>query len=169
MRVFQEKQWFNQWWVHLILTLPIIGGICYMCYTWYVLEKPVDKVGPAEYGEQLFVIALLIATALLIFIFKLCLEIDEKGIQYQFFPIHLKPRKINWPAIESCRTIKYHPLTEAGGWGYKFGLDGRKIMSVKGNQGIQVTLKNGKKYLFGTQKTEEAQVVINKYFKDERI
>lgn len=165
MRVFQESQRFTQWWLHILVTLPIFGGLIYMCYSWYVLEKPVDKVGAFDYGEQFLVIALLVATGLLIFIFKLTLEIDKTGLQYKFFPIHSKARKFNWDEIESCYVRKYNPLSEAGGWGYKFGMNGRKIMNIKGTQGIQIDLKDGKKYLFGTQKPDQAQQVINKYFK----
>lgn len=165
MRVFEEKQWFNQWWIHCIVTLPILGLLLYLCYQWYVLKEGVDKVSAMAYGEQVLVISLLVGSGLLIFIFKLSVAIDERGFTYQFFPIHLKSKKISWNEIESCQTITYSPLKEAGGWGYKFGKGGKRIMNIKGNKGIEVHLKNGKKFLFGTQKPEVAQKVIDKYFK----
>ena len=48
------------------------------------------------------------------------------------------------------------------------GSNGNTI-NVMENKGIQLKFKNGKKLLIGTQKPEDAQIVINRYFKNERI
>ena len=168
MRVFVEKQWFNQWWLHLLTTIPCFGFLIYVCFKWFLHEHSVDKVGPYDYDSQILVIVLLVATLLLIFMFKLYIEIDEKGIQYKFFPFHRTMKLITWNEIENCQTRTYRPISEYGGWGYKIGMGGTAF-NVKGNQGIQIKLKNGKNILLGTQKPKEAQLVINKYFNNEGI
>jgi len=169
MRVFEEKQRFNQWWLHAITTIPCLGFLIYACLKWFLHEQSVDKVGPYEYGSQILIIVLLIGTVLLIFMFKLYIEIDEKGIHYRFFPFHRTLKVIPWNEIDNCYTRTYRPISEYGGWGYKFGMGGGKAFNVKGNQGIQLKLKDGTKILLGTQKPKEAQLVINKYFKNEGV
>jgi len=168
MRVLQEKQWFNQWWLQLI-NFGILGFLCYTCYRWFILKKASGNVDVNDTTGQFVVIITLLIVFGIIYLFKLKTVIDERGIHYQFFPFHRNMKIIAWNEVENCYTRKYRPISEFGGWGYKFGMGGTKALNVKGNKGIQLNLKNGKKLLIGTQRPEEAQMVIDKYFKNERI
>lgn len=85
-----------------------------MSYQWYVLEKSVDKVGPHEYGAQLLLLLLLIATALVVFVLRLTTRIDENGIHYKFFPFHPSEKSISWYDISKCYVRKYRPIQEYG-------------------------------------------------------
>lgn len=95
-------------------------------------------------------------------------EIHEHGIHYQFKPFHRQPKRVYWDDLEKVYVRRYRPLTEYGGWGYRVGVSGGAY-NVKGNQGIQLQFKNGRKLLIGTQKPMEAKTIIDKYFKHERI
>jgi len=165
IRVFHEKQRFTQWWLWLIIIISF-GLVLYKPIKLY-LTAPNFSVN--DLGEGLWIA--IIVMVLVHFFLALCrlnTEIDEQGIRYQFFPFHRVPKRISWNDLESIYVRTYRPISEYGGWGYRIGLSGRAY-NVKGNQGIQLTLKTGKKLLIGTQKPEEAQQIINTYFKDERI
>jgi hypothetical protein len=168
MRVFEEKQWFNQWWFQLI-NIGLSLFLLFCLYKWFVAEENVDKVSPDDLTGQLIVILCLVPVIALFYFLKLKTVIDERGISYQFFPIHKNAKLTAWSDLEECYTREYKPIAEYGGWGYKFGAGGAKALNVKGNKGIQLKFKSGKKLLIGTQKPEDAQVVINRYFKNERI
>lgn len=168
MRVFEETQRFNQWWIQL-LNFGILGFLCYTCYRWFVLKEASGNVSVDDTTGQILVIITLLVVFGIIYLFKLKTVINEKGIHYQFLPFHRTQKSIPWNEIEKCYTRKYRPISEYGGWGYKYGLGGGKALNVKGNMGIQIQLKTGSKLLIGTQKPQDAQTVINKYFKDERI
>jgi len=168
MRIFEEKQWFNQWWVHAI-NLSLLGALFYFLYKWYIAGEHVDKVSATDYSGQALVIALVLLSIGLLYIFKLKTTIDEKGIHYRFIPFHRKIKTISWQDLEICEVRKYNPLSEYGGWGYKFNFSGEGALNVRGNMGIQLKLKSGKKLLIGTQKPKDAQLVIDRYFKNERI
>ena len=168
MRVFEEKQWFNQWWM-LLINIGLLGFLLFCFYKWFVAGKNVDKVAADDLTGQLIVILCLVPVIALFYFLKLKTVIDERGISYQFFPIHKNAKLITWGDLEECYTREYKPIAEYGGWGYKFGAGGAKALNVKGNKGIQLKFKSGKKLLIGTQKPEDAQVVINRYFKNERI
>jgi hypothetical protein len=111
------------------------------------------------------VIVLLLFSIGLIYIFRLRTTIDERGIHYRFLPFHKTTKTISWKDLEDCEVRKYSPLSEYGGWGYKLHFGGNGALNVKGNMGIQLKLKSGKQLLIGTQKPEEAQLVINRYYK----
>ena len=164
MRVFEEKQWFNQWWFQLI-NISLFLFLLFCFYKWYIVGENVDKVNSDDLFGQLIVILCVLPIIVLLYFLKLKTVIDERGINYQFFPIHKTLKLIAWSDLEECYIREYKPISEYGGWGYKFASGGAKALNVKGNKGIQLKLKNGKNLLIGTQKPDEAQLVINKYFK----
>lgn len=162
MRTFKEVQWFNQWWLQLInLSLLII--LVYVCYVWYFSEKAVDKVAADNWIMQAVVLSSLVLTLLLLYILKLRTEINESGIHYQFFPFHSTKKSICWEEMEDCGVRTYHAIKEYGGWGFRASFGNGRAYNVKGNQGIQISLKNGRKLLIGTQRMEEAALVIDRY------
>lgn len=161
MRVFTEIQRFNQWWLVLLMTVitAIVIGFLAVGYTKNEPEALniylISSILPA-------VITIVLTGA--IFMVKLQTKIDEKGIQYGFRPFQKKLRLASWEEIDSVYIRKYKALSEFGGWGYKFSLKGRgKVYNTKGNMGIQIVFKDGKKTLIGTQKPNEVKQIIATY------
>lgn len=165
MRVFSETQRFNQWWLLLILSLPILF-LGYSLYQWYYTNEAVGNVGPNDSTGQLIVIASVLPFLILFYLFRLHTEIDESGIEYQFLPFHTSAKKIAWTEIDNCYVRTYNPILEYGGWGFKTSLGNGRALNVKGNKGIQIILISGKKLLIGTQKPEQAKNVIVLYLKE---
>ncbi len=164
MRVFNETQRFDQWWLKLIF-LGLIFFVGYSIYQWFFSIEAVGNVGPNDSYGQLIVIVSIFPILILFYFLKLKTEIDERGIQYQFLPFHFSTKKIAWTAIQNCYVRTYNPIMEYGGWGYRTSFGKGSAFNVKGNKGIQVELKSGKKILFGTQKEDEAKQIIQRYFK----
>lgn len=168
MRVFEEKQWFNQWWIipiYLFLAgFPLLAG-----YKWFILGENWGNVGPKDWDGILTILILFPLILVLLFLFRLHTIVDERGILYKFHPINKNLKLISWSEIKNCAVKQYRPFIEFGGWGYRRGWKGTKAMTIKGNQGIQLELKSGGKLLIGTQKPREAEQVIRKYFKNEGI
>ena len=154
--LFSEKQRFKQWWIWLILLavifIPIFG-------LYHEMQKPEPFADPAvNTGLILSLIITIPVTALFLFM-KLETQINEDGIAVKFIPLHSKFRQFNWNEIEQISVRKYIPLGEFGGWGLRYGLQG-KAYNIAGNQGIQIIFKNGKRLLVGTQKPEEAALAL---------
>ena len=161
MRFFSETQRFNQWWLKLIMlsALMVIGGSLFLSY---------PTIEPEE--TDMFIIAttgtmiIMITITMLLFSIKLRTKIDEQGIHYQFQPIQRSDRIIPWNDIEKCYVRKYNPISEYGGWGYKVSFIRKTgAFNIRGNIGIQILFKNGKKLLIGTQKEKEAKQVLAYY------
>lgn len=148
---FQERQRFDQWGLWIIVAIlaiaPIITGL--------FIE---NRVG--------IIISLIAAIPLitLLLITRLKTDISEKGIFVKFFPIYVFDKIILWEQIEDIHIRHYNSLGEFGGWGVRISYKHGMAYNVKGKTGIQITFKNGKKLLIGTQKPDEAMKVIDQYF-----
>ncbi|MBU3012209.1 hypothetical protein KO506_12400 [Polaribacter vadi] len=159
MKVFKEEQRFTQLWLIVLMAVSLIVPVT-------IIIKEYNQTNSSLSQNKLIgTIIIIIATALLIFTFKLTTRIDEKGIYYQFFPFHLKLKLITWQDISKAYVRNYSPISDYGGWGLKGGWSSAKgkAINVSGDVGIQLELKTGKKLLIGTQKENEAKSVLATY------
>ena len=161
MKVFKEEQRFTQTWLIVLLTLSIMIPIAIIVQEYL---KKNTKMTTNEFGLSL---AGILVTVLFIFLFKLSTRIDEKGIHYQFFPFHFSLKTITWSEIKTAKVRNYNPIGEFGGWGIKGGSLWKKskgkAISISGDIGIQIVLKNDKKLLIGTQREGDAKRVLGTY------
>jgi hypothetical protein len=149
--LFSERQRFN-----------IIGSWLFLLIAFGILHF-VEKMPLKDLVSNTSI--LLILVLVLLSICRLDTEIREDGIYYQFFPFQLKMKKIAFDDIEKNYVRKYKPIMEYGGWGYKFGVFGKGwAINIAGNKGIQIEFKDSKKrkFLIGTQKSEEVEAVLGK-------
>jgi hypothetical protein len=158
MRVFKEEQRFTQplVWIILIISFFVVTGA--------TLNGYLEEGSTMNITDLIIVMGTYALVMLSFFFFKLITRIDEKGIHYQFIPFHTKLKSILWSEIKSVYVRRYDAITEYGGWGIKgfFGKRGKAI-NVKGNIGIQLELKDSKKFLIGTQLESEAKRVLMTY------
>jgi len=161
MKIFIEEQKFTQIWLFLglaiafvVVTIPII--------------KDWDTISQGSFGEILSNtrgILVFIFVFVLFNFFKLKTRIDEKGVYYQYLPFYFSCRFLPWNSISKCYVRNYDAIFEYGGWGLKFSFrkSKGKSFTVKGDVGLQLELRNGKKILIGTQKKDEIQRTIDTY------
>jgi hypothetical protein len=121
-------------------------------------------------GSPFHIFSLIIAIGLplcLIVLFlltRLETEVRSEGLFVRFFPFHLRFEKFTADDLKEYYARQYNPLLEYGGWGIRYGRAG-KAYNPKGNQGVQLVLKNGKRLLIGSQKPEELVKAINSFVK----
>jgi hypothetical protein len=161
MRIFKEEQRFNQVWIIVLLAVSTLVPLAAIVSDY---QKNPDSF---TLPNLLLILAIILIAPTLIFTIKLSTRIDEKGIYYKFFPFHLKYKQIPWEDIESAHLRTYDAISEYGGWGLKGGFFWRKskgtAINVSGDKGLQLELKNGKKLLIGTQRTNEIQQILDTY------
>jgi hypothetical protein len=157
---FHEEQRFRQLWLWLIVGFVAImtgGTFVYGMVQQLVLGKPWgDKpmsdsflllVGTLEFLISLGLIALM-------FSLRLVTEVRDDGLYVRFVPFHFSFIHITPEELASREAITYSPLWDYGGWGIRYGRNG-KAYNVSGNRGVQLTYRNGKKLLIGSQRPEE--------------
>ncbi|MDC0086688.1 hypothetical protein OAI39_04565 [Polaribacter sp.] len=159
MKVFKEEQRFRQVWLMVLLGFSLLVPVG------LIIREYIKDNTSITTNEFLGSLIGIIASVLLIFIFKLSTRIDEKGIHYQFFPFHFSMKTLLWSEITKAEVRTYDPIGEYGGWGLRYSFNKKKgnAVNVSGDIGIQLTLKNGKKLLIGTQKKEAVSSVLKTY------
>ena len=162
---FTETQKFNKWWHYLLAGLPLLFAAGIYLGTWVDL---MPMKGEQKKDAALITLAVSLLFTLLFFIWffvlKLKTTIDETGISAHFKGIPFCNKKFTWDEIQSIQVIEYSPLMDYGGWGVRIGFNGW-CYNVSGKIGIKLTRANGKPFLIGTQQKEEAEKIINHYFK----
>jgi hypothetical protein len=147
MNGYKEMQKFNSpliWGILLILTA---GGVF-------------AALAPVHSGDKVEIITLLgIFTAVIVFflIFTtgyLKTAIDQSGVKIEMRIVFRFGKTIRWEEVESVKVDKYRPIIEFGGWGYRIGWKA-VAYNCRGNDGLIIILKNGRKVVVGTQKPEE--------------
>lgn len=169
---FSEEQRFTQPWLWIVLILAVGAMIVPMfigLYTQLVLGEPWGNQPMSDSGllwgsglEVLFAIGLFLLFAKM----KLIVKVSESGLCFRFPPLIIKEKMIAKDELSTYQIREYKPLKEYGGWGIRFGR-GKigKAYNVKGNIGMQLELKNGKKVLFGTQRAEAFLHAMEKMMK----
>lgn len=167
--IFIETQKFDQLWIRLLVfltTVPLLGMLAFGIYRQIILGIPYgSKPMPDAVLIIIFVFILLLTVALngLFLTLKLITEVTDEGLSYRFPPLIMKNRIIPKGEISEYTIRKYSPIREYGGWGIRWG-SGRtgNAYNVKGNMGLQLQLRNGKKVLFGTQRPEAFLAAVEK-------
>lgn len=154
--LFQENQKFTQWWVWaIIIGANLIGG--------YSLLKEFENNKLSLLFLNLY---FLFFGIFILFFYFLKLEtiITKDYISIRFFPFHWKERKYFFSEISQMEVIKYSPIFDYGGWGIRYGRNG-KAFNVAGNMGLELHFLNRKNLLIGTQKPEELKKVLETIIK----
>ena len=157
---FKEEQKFTQWWLWLILigiALIPVYGIYKQIFQGEVFgDKPMSNLGLIA-----FVIFMLLFL-LLFLLFKLTTEINTKEIKIQFFP--LVNKVVEWKDVKSAQVLNYGFV---GGWGIRLFTKYGTVYNIKGNKGLALELRDGKKLLVGSQKMEELYEIVKNVYKTE--
>ena len=150
--IFKEKQKFTQKWLCLILIiLPLLITI-----------SPIDLSSDPKLSYLIILMSL--SPMILFYFIELRVMLSNKGLQYQFFPFHLKSYTIKLDEITSFEELTYSPIKDYGGWGIRYWFKG-KAYNVSGNKGVKIYLKNGKNILFGSKKSNELALVLEQIMK----
>ena len=168
--LFKEEQQFRQWWWIVVVlgsTVPVIVNTIYVLY-----RQVVDGilVGNSPVPNFFLVLLLLFMGIMLWLFFTMKLEvwIDQDGIHYRFFPLIYKNKLITKEEIQRYEIRKYSPIFDYGGWGIKKRFKWGRAYNVSGNIGLQLYLTNGKKVLFGTQRSQGIMYAMDELMKSEK-
>jgi len=159
---FRESQKFSQVWI--LLPFSLIGSVVIFIFGFGIYKQIICKIpfGNNPLSDHGLIITSLLILLLFVTLFLLFVSahleyrINEKGIEYRFFPFHMNSRRIQWSDIANFEIIKYNPLSDFGGWGIRYGKKSI-LYSVKGNKGLSISLKSGKNIIIGINKVSELE------------
>jgi hypothetical protein len=165
--LFREEQRFNQIWLKVLLYLLAIANLFIFGHALYkqlITGEPWGDNPMSDIGlifTVCFTFAIWGGILFLLERSKLITNINHNEIRLRFPPLFSKEKIITMDVIKKMEVRKYNPILEFGGWGIRYGIKG-KAYNVKGNMGLQLYFKNGKRLLIGTQKPEQVKWAISK-------
>lgn len=152
----------------LLLIVLISFGILFTSFLIQLLGN--IPIGNNPVSDIAFALILSATGLFFFFLFriKLITRISRSGIKYRLYPFHSSFREIEWSAIARAEVIKYKPIRDYGGWGYRnsFGKKGTAF-SISGDYGIAIDLKSGKRVLLGTINPIDARAVLDHFDRGE--
>jgi hypothetical protein len=161
--VFREDQYFDQWWMKAAAGLTAVSTLAATLAP-IVMRR---RAGVAWDSLDLLLVLLAVILGLLMPLLlskmHLTTTVSAEGIRAQFVPF--KATVIPFDRIASCQARQYSPLGEYGGWGIRYSFSNGKALNVKGDRGVQLVFKEGKKLLIGSQRAEELAEVIERFLK----
>ena len=153
---FKEDQTFvGTWMWYLVIVM--------MVFAMLGASIPLLLKGATESIVGMTIVALLsFGLLFLMHQSRLYVSIDPKGLYYRFPPFVSQERKLTLGDLSEIYVRKYRPLWEYGGWGYRYRFRAGRALSVNGNTGLQLVLKNGKRLLIGTQRPEAMKHAVKR-------
>lgn len=166
---FTEEQKLRQPWLKYAV-IPVISVMA-VFLLWFAASRflagRLSGSSPVT-DDSLIGVVLIITTVLLIILFllfrvKLTVSVSDRYLHIRYFPF--ANRSIELDEILSSKAVRYKPLREYGGWGIRFSIRGRGMAyTVRGDMGVDIVLKNGKRILIGSARSEELCRAIQKKF-----
>lgn len=155
--LFREQQRFRQWWVWLLL-LGVAGLQWWGFVQQIVFGQPWGNNPAPDWMMALFWLLFGIGLPLFFYYLALIIEVTPAQVNIRFHP--LTTRVIPLADIADVEVRTYQALREYGGYGWR-GARGNVAYNVSGNQGVQLTLADGRRVLIGSQHARELALAID--------
>ena len=151
--LFKEVQKFTQWWLWMLIGLVAVSLTSITIYQLY-LGHPFthNPVGFSILASGSFIALILLITFSSL---KMITEVDRDGIRVKYAPFINK--KFYWEDIDNAKVLDYGFV---GGWGVRLFTKYGTVYNVKGSEGLYIILKNGKKFVIGSQRPDELGDVV---------
>lgn len=144
------------WWV-MLLVLGIAAMLWWGFIQQIVLGRPWGSKPAPDWMMWLFWLAFGIGLPLFFLRLRLIVDVFPEVVVIRY--VMLTTRRIPTADIDSFRALTYRPLRDYGGWGVR-GLGRRVAYNVKGNQGVELTLRDGRIVLIGSQEPQALALAL---------
>ncbi len=154
---YREEQRFTQWWVWVVVL-----GVAAVAWWGFIQQvfvgRPFGDNAAPDWAVALIWVIFGLGLPFLFESLKLLIEVAPGEVRVSFRPLFR--RVISTSDIVEIEARQYHAVKEYGGWGVK-GWTGKKVaFNVKGSWGVDLTLRDGRRVLLGTQRPQELASAI---------
>ena len=158
MILFEERQRAPRW-----LALPLAATVAiglYGIYQQIYRGEPFGNNPMSDTG----LIAFTVATALIVtLVFRMALVTRVYPGELHARLLPFLNRRIRLQDVARWEPVTYSPIRDFGGWGIRWSGSGKgKAYNMRGNRGVQLEFKNGKRLLIGSQRPEELAGAIGR-------
>lgn len=145
------------WWVTLIIIAA--AGLVWVGFVQQIIfGRPFGTNPGPDWLMWLLWLGMGLGLPLLFLNLRLIVEVRVDHLWVQYVPF-IK-RQIPFTDIAQVESITYRPIPDYGGWGIR-GWGSRRALTVSGNRGVQLTLRDGNRLLLGSQRADELTQALN--------
>jgi hypothetical protein len=163
--LFHEEQQCRQGWVWLIV-LAVAGLTWWTFIRQVVLGHPIGEEPLPDWVAWLVLLIIGVGLPLLFLRLRLIVDVTAEQVVIRFSP--LSRRVIPIADIEAANARTYDPIKEYGGWGIKGWSRRSMAYNMSGNRGVELTLRDGRRVMLGSQRADELAQVIERQRKPQR-
>ena len=158
---FSETQYMRQQlWIILIVI-----GIALLMWWGFIEQIIFGRPWGSNPGPDwiIWITWLIFGIGFPIFFYKLKLTIQlyDDHININYKP--LTTRQIAYDEITQAKATTYNPIKEYAGWGVKGWSSQKMAYNVQGNEGVELTLQDGRIVMLGSQKATELELAIKSH------
>ena len=155
--VFREAQRFRQWWVWLI-----VAGVAAVGWWGFIQQvvfgRPFGDNPAPTWAMVLIWVVFGWGFPAFFLLLRLVVEVTADAVVVGFRPLSRRVLPIG--EIEHVEARQYNALVEYGGWGVKGWSRQKMAYNVRGNRGVELTLRDGRRIMLGSQRSEELAAAI---------
>ena len=149
--VYREEQYFD-WRIYMTIALgEMLTG----------LGLSRGRVWSLEFGLGL-TLGLVLLMVVIIFLLHMTTEVTPSDLRIWFGWIPTYRRFVPIETVRSVEVVTYRPIADYGFWGIRWGRDGERALIARGNRGVRIELKDGRKLLIGSQQPELLAAAIDR-------
>jgi len=156
--LYHEVQRFRQWWVWALVS--VAAALAWWAFVrQIVLGQPLGDNPSPDWGVWLLWVFIGVGLPSLFLYLRLVLEVTPDQIVIRFRPLHSRAIPLN--EVQEFQMRKYSAVKEYGGWGIKGWSQKKVAYNVSGNEGVELTLRDGRRVMLGSQRASElAQAIV---------
>lgn len=147
---FEEAQEFPLW-LWIVAGCVFVGISVYLVWVYVVVSDDFEDYVVLTWS------GLLLMDLFMCNLFYMRTRVSDRVLSVRFgrfFP--MMGSRVRLDVIRHARVVEYHPLWDAGGWGFRIGrFEGlpTRFMNARGNRGVYFEAK-GRRYVIGSQRPE---------------
>jgi hypothetical protein len=156
---FIEVQRFRRWWIAVLL--GITGAVVWWGFvTQIVLGR--DWGGDPAPDAVVWLLWAVFGVGFPVWMWTLGVRtgVDGSGVHVRWIAFPLR-RDFPFADIARHEAVTYQPIREFGGWGWRRGRQGRVAHTVRGVEGVELELRDGRRVLIGSQRPQELAAAIS--------
>jgi hypothetical protein len=96
----------------------------------------------------------LLLTLFWVLLGQLEVRVTRSDLLVGFGYVPLIRKRIPFADISALEPVEYRPILEFGGWGIRFGRNGKRAWTIRGNRAVRLQLKDGRLFYVGSEKPE---------------
>lgn len=141
-------------WVLALTVLGIGSGA-------FALAREASRGGAGALATAAAVLPLLVLPILLwVLLGRLRVQVFADRLVMGFGFVPLVRKTLPFADVLDVEAVRYRPLRDFGGWGIRFGFGDRRAWTIRGNQAVCLSLRDGLRFYVGSQKPERLAAAI---------